>query len=37
MVLSEQEHLVAYGSKKFDSTKQCWNILEKEAMLLYML
>ena len=29
--LSEQEHLVAYGSKKFDSTEQCWNIVEKEA------
>ena len=29
--LSEQEHLVAYGSKKFDSTEQCWNTVEKEA------
>ena len=29
--LSEQEHLVAYGSKKFDSTEQCWKIVEKEA------
>ena len=29
--LSEQDHLVAYGSKKFDSTEQCWDIVEKEA------
>ena len=29
--LSEQEHLVAYSSKKFDSIEQCWNIVEKEA------
>ena len=29
--MSEQEHLVLYGSKEFDSTEQGWNIVEKEA------
>ena len=29
--VSEQEHLLAYGSKEFDYTEQGWNIVEKEA------
>ena len=27
----DKEHIVAYGSRKFDDTKYCWNIVEKEA------
>ena len=28
---NDKEHIVAYGSKKFDDTEYCWNIVEKEA------
>ena len=29
--LDHQEYIVAYGSHKFDETKERWNIVEKEA------
>ena len=27
----DKEHVVAYGSRKFDDSEYCWNIVEKEA------
>ena len=27
----DKEHIVAYGSKTFEDTEYCWNIVEKEA------